>query len=81
MTKDREAIFEWTANGSVLNFDMHGDGDGSISYEQGRGEPSQEGTLTAAFDGNHGWYWRNRTDAPVTFTLNVRGQYDRLLTP
>ena len=81
MTKDQEAIFEWTANGSVLNFDMHGDGDGSISYEQGRGEPSQEGTLTAAFDGNHGWYWRNRTDAPVTFTLNVRGQYDRLLTP
>lgn len=81
MTKGQEAIFEWTANGSVLNYDMHGDGDGSISYEQGRGEPSQEGTLTAAFDGTHGWYWRNRTDNPVTFTLNVRGDYDRLLTP
>ena len=81
MTKGQEAIFEWTANGSVLNYDMHGDGDGSISYEQGRGELSQEGTLTAAFDGNHGWYWRNRTDDPVTFTLNVRGEYDRLLTP
>jgi len=81
MTKGQEAIFEWNANGSVLNYDMHGDGDGSISYEQGRGEPSQEGTLTAAFDGNHGWYWRNRTDEPVTFTLNVRGEYDRLLTP
>ena len=82
MREGEQAEFEWTANGSVLNHDMHGDGSGQeISYEQGRGVPGQVGTLTAAFTGNHGWFWRNRTDAPVTMTLNVRGEYERLLTP
>lgn len=82
MQEGEQAQFEWTANGAVLNYDQHGDGSGQkISYEQGRGEPGQSGILTAAFTGNHGWFWRNRTDEPVTFTLNVGGSYERLLTP
>ncbi len=53
-------FFEWTANGGALNFDTHGDGSGNeISYEQGRAVPEQAGELTAAFTGNHGWFWRN----------------------
>jgi len=31
------------------------------------------GGRTAAFTGNHGWFWRNRTAAPVTFTLRTGG--------
>lgn len=82
MQEGEQAEFEWTAGGAVLNHDMHGDGSGQeISYEQGRAVPGQSGTLTAAFTGNHGWFWRNRTDAPVTMTLHVRGEYERLLTP
>lgn len=82
MTEGARAEFEWTANGSVLNYDTHGDGGGnSITYEQGRGEPGQTGELVAAFDGNHGWFWRNRTDAPVTFTLRARGDYERMIAP
>lgn len=82
MQEGEQAEFEWTANGGVLNHDMHGDGNGQeISYEQGRAVPGQEGILTAAFTGNHGWFWRNRTEVPVTMTLNVRGAYERLLTP
>ncbi len=82
MTEGSRADFEWTANGSVLNYDTHGDGGGnSITYEQGRGEPGQTGELVAAFDGNHGWFWRNRTDAPVTFTLRARGDYERMIAP
>jgi hypothetical protein len=76
------AAFEWTANGGVLNYDTHGDGGGQrISYEQGRGVPGQEGELVAAFSGNHGWFWRNRTDAPVTVTLRARGDYTELKAP
>lgn len=76
------AAFEWSANGAVLNFDTHGDGGGQrISYEQGRGVPGQEGELVAAFTGNHGWFWRNRTDAPVTVTLRARGDYVELKAP
>ena len=76
------AAFEWTANGAVLNYDTHGDGSGQrISYEQGRGVPGQEGELVAAFTGNHGWFWRNRTDAPVTVTLRARGDYAEMKAP
>ncbi|TCD12383.1 hypothetical protein [Oricola cellulosilytica] len=79
MEADAEAEFHWTANGAVLNFDTHGDGGGqSVSYEKGRGIAEDEGVLRAAFQGNHGWFWRNRTDAPVTLTLRTRGEYREL---
>ena len=82
MEQGAEIEFEWTANGSILNHDTHGDGGGQrITYEQGRGVPGQSGTLVAAFTGNHGWFWRNRTEAPVTFTLRTRGDYTRLIAP
>ena len=82
MREGDRAEFEWSANGSILNYDTHGDGGGqSVTYEQGRGVPGQSGELVAVFDGNHGWFWRNRTDAPVTFTLRTRGDYDRMIAP
>jgi hypothetical protein len=82
MEEGAVAGFEWTANGGVLNFDTHGDGGGQkISYEQGRAVPGQEGELVAAFTGNHGWFWRNRTDAPVTVTLRTRGEYVEMKLP
>ena len=76
MIEGAEAEFEWTANGGVLNYDTHGNGPGnSISYEQGRGEPEGRGVLVAAFDGDHGWFFRNRTDTEVELTLRTRGDY------
>lgn len=82
MDEGQTARFEWTANGGVVNFDTHGDGGGnSISYEQGRGVPDQTGELTAAFTGNHGWFWRNRTEAPVTLTLRTAGDYAEMKAP
>jgi hypothetical protein len=76
MVKGAQANYAWTANGAVVNFDTHGDGGGqNISYEKGRGVAEDEGVLEAAFDGNHGWFWRNRTDAPVTVTLKTSGAY------
>lgn len=79
MEAGAQARFEWTANGAVLNYDTHGDGGGrSISYEKGRGTASDEGVLEAAFDGNHGWFWRNRTAQNVTMTLRTTGNYGEL---
>jgi len=79
MQEGAEAEFEWTANGSKLNYDTHGDGSGnSISYEKGRSVPEQTGIIRAAFTGNHGWFWRNRTDEPVTLILRTRGDYSEL---
>lgn len=79
MKQGAQARFEWTANGGRLNFDAHGSGSGQrISYEKGRGVPSDEGVLEAAFDGNHGWFWRNRTERDVTLTLRTSGAYSEL---
>lgn len=79
MKAGAQANFSWTANGSILNYDTHGDGGGqSVSYEKGRGVASDNGTLVAAFDGNHGWFWRNRTEQDVTVTLNTQGDYVEL---
>ncbi|MDM9624987.1 transmembrane anchor protein [Rhizobium sp. S152] len=76
MLKGATANYAWTANGGNVNFDTHGDGGGqNISYEKGRGVAEDSGVLTAAFDGNHGWFWRNRTTAPVTLTLKTDGAY------
>ena len=76
MLKGAKANYAWTANGSRVNFDTHGDGGGdNISYEKGRGVAEDTGVLEAAFDGNHGWFWRNRTGDPVTVTLKTDGAY------
>lgn len=76
MKAGAKAEFSWTVQGGTVNFDTHGDGGGqSISYEKGRTVPADEGVLVAAFDGNHGWFWRNRGDAPVTVVVRVRGEY------
>ena len=82
MDEGTRAEFAWTANGSILNYDTHGDGGGRrIGYEKGRGVAEQSGELIAAFAGNHGWFWRNRTGAPVTLTLRTRGDYARMKAP
>ncbi len=83
MEEGAVAVFEWTANGAVVNYDTHADGggQGTVSYEQGRGVADQAGELVAAFTGNHGWFWRNRTDAPVVLTLRTRGDYSEMKLP
>lgn len=82
MEAGQTARFAWTANGGVVNFDLHGDGGGQkISYEQGRAVPEMAGELTAAFTGNHGWFWRNRSEGEVTVTLRTGGAYQELRAP
>ena len=79
MDKGAKAWFEWTANGSKLNFDAHGNGNGrSVQYEKGRGVPNDAGSLEASFKGDHGWFWRNRTNKKVTLTLKTKGDYSKL---
>lgn len=76
MKKGDAVEFAWVAEGGRLNYDLHGDGKGhETSYIRGRGVEGHEGRLIAAFDGNHGWFWRNRDRKPVTMTLSIRGQY------
>ncbi|WP_321806414.1 transmembrane anchor protein [Burkholderia sp. BCC1993] len=76
MREGSKASFVWTAEGGVVNFDTHGDGGGrSVSYGKGRGVASDTGEIDAAFDGNHGWFWRNRDRSDVRIVLRTEGNY------
>jgi hypothetical protein len=76
MRRGFKVNFSWDVSGGVVNFDLHGDGGGKqISYEKGRGVPGAKGVLEASFDGNHGWFWRNRDRSDVTLTLRTNGEY------
>lgn len=68
--------YEMIVTGGRVNFDLHGHGGGdSITYEKGRGSSGSDGEFTAAFQGGHGWFWRNRDSEAATVTLRVRGTY------
>lgn len=79
MKEGETAEFLWFTDGARVNYDTHGDRPGVSyhGYEKGSVE-RLEGALTAAFDGSHGWFWRNRSGAPMTVTLRTRGQYGEL---
>jgi hypothetical protein len=75
MKAGRKANYIWTATDKI-NYDLHADGPGnSANYKKGRGVGNDEGVIKAAFDGNHGWFWRNRGKATVTVTLWADGDY------
>lgn len=80
MEEGAVARYDWAVTDGAVNYDTHGDGGGnSISYEKGRAVEADAGELTAAFTGNHGWFWRNRGDAPVSITLRVAGAYSEVV--
>ncbi|MBS4010475.1 MAG: transmembrane anchor protein [Roseovarius sp.] len=76
MEEGQTVEYRMLVDGGRVNFDMHGHGGGnSVTYEKGRGSTGDEGEIIAAFDGEHGWFWRNRDSQPATVTVQVRGEY------
>ena len=83
MNKDHRVRYEWASAGGPVNFDTHGDPydapkDFYHGYGKGRNELGSKGELVAAFDGKHGWFWRNRSGYDVTVTLKTQGEYARI---
>ncbi len=77
MADGASLAFDWSVAGGHVNFDTHADAPGVAYHGYGKGKEStgQKGELTAAFDGKHGWYWRNRSSGTVTVTLRTQGAY------
>ena len=78
------ATFEyaWQSDKGALFFDFHGELKGDTtgyfkSFDKGTSN-RKNGSLTTIFEGTHGWYWKNNNPYPVTITLNVNGEYQRL---
>ncbi len=80
MRKDARVTYSWSTSGGVVNYDTHADAPGIRYHGYGKGTatPSEEGVLVAAFDGAHGWFWRNRGREVVTVTLRTSGDYQEL---
>lgn len=86
MQKGDHLVFRWEAKGGPVRLDMHGEppnaGDGEFtSYWKEKELTQAQGSFTAPFEGTHGWYWRNKGDAPVTITVRTTGFYKDLFRP
>jgi hypothetical protein len=82
MSKGKKVQYTWTSSGGKVNYDVHADSKQlKIDYHKySKGaEQTKTGELVAAFDGSHGWFWRNRTTSPVTITLKTKGEYTEII--
>lgn len=82
-TEGARVAFEWSVNGGHVNYDTHGDPPNAPKgfyhgYGKGKQSTGERGELVAAFDGKHGWFWRNRSDRAVTVTLRTEGRYSEV---
>lgn len=83
MREGARVTYSWRTDRGVVNYDTHADRKEAPAikyhgYAKGKSKPSDGGVLIAAFDGMHGWFWRNRTDEIVTVTLRTAGDYREL---
>lgn len=81
MSKGNKVQYAWSTDGGKANFDVHADSkELGIDYHQYSKGSSQreEGNIEAAFDGSHGWFWRNRTSNPIVITLKTEGEYTEI---
>jgi hypothetical protein len=76
LEKGKTVSYSWSSDGGKVSFDVHGDSTQIKYHGYGKGsDQAKEGTLTAAFTGSHGWFWRNRTPRAVNIKLKVTGEH------
>ena len=80
MAEGLRLTYDWSVSGGTVNYDTHADAPGIDyhGYDKGKNSAGERGQLVAPFDGKHGWFWRNRGEAPVTVTLRTEGQYSEV---
>lgn len=76
-------VYSWQAEGGEVYTDFHGHepgmGEAFVRYEEQQSGNAGHGSLVSPFKGEHGWYWVNISNAPVTITLNVTGYFNELI--
>ena len=82
--KSKAIVYSWTVEGGKVYVDFHGHdptkGDRYwVRYEEADGITGRSGSLVAPFAGEHGWYWLNVSETPVTIKLTVTGYQDKLV--
>lgn len=72
-----EFTYSWKTNKGDLYFDFHGDPKAGGQFKSYKKSTEKEsiGSLTAPFEGSHGWYWKNKNPHDVEVLLNTKGGY------
>jgi hypothetical protein len=85
MAAGERLVYSWTATGNGVDVDMHGEAvdktGGDRRYQAGEFQTAGHGAFEAPMAGNHGWFWQNLNDDPVTVTVKTAGFYARLFRP
>jgi hypothetical protein len=76
-------VYDWSAKGAPdteFYSDFHGMTPGTppsqvLTYREGMAA-SAKGSLTAPFEGTHGWLFKNDSAKPVTVKLTIAGFYE-----
>jgi hypothetical protein len=82
MRESKVILYSWQTDGAPVYTDFHGHdpavgGEFFVRYREDQdGVSSSTGSLVAPFDGEHGWYWLNIANSPVTITLTITGFFD-----
>lgn len=75
-------VYSWQAEGGEVYTDFHGHepsaGDAFVRYEEQQSGHEGHGSLVAPFTGEHGWYWLNISETPVTIKLSFTGYHSEV---
>ena len=82
MLQNQVLLYHWKSDKGDAYFDFHADSpraskDFWVRYQEGTSSDEQ-GSLVAPFYGNHGWFWENKNEHPITITLNISGYYSKI---
>jgi hypothetical protein len=84
LPKGKMLTYSWQVEGGKVYVDYHGHdpsmGDKFwVRYSEEDGVDHAAGSLVAPFTGEHGWFWLNVAEGPVTIKLTVTGYFDKLI--
>jgi hypothetical protein len=84
LPKAKMLLYTWQVEGGKVYVDFHGHdpslGDTFwVRYAEADGVTGASGSLVAPFTGEHGWYWLNVSEQPVTIKLTVTGYFDEMV--
>jgi len=81
MQEAKVIVYNWQVDRGMVYSDMHGHdpatgGEAFVRYREDQQTAGGSGSLVAPFTGEHGWYWLNVSNEPVTITLSLTGFFD-----
>ena len=85
LAQSQVIVYSWTTDRGAIYADFHGHdpdlgNDFWVRYlEDAEGSSGHSGSLVAPFSGEHGWYWLNYNEFPVTVTLTVTGFHEDII--